>query len=428
MIGLFLIFFIIIKLVKLSKSSSIFKTINLINGNYLLINRKGIYTYDNNSLLLIKSYNFENELIDLEIKSISYFEINDSIFILIKNNLYIFNNKGEFKSIYNLFENSEINYYSINLYKYSDFSECLYFIEYIDLNNNLIINLYKYDFSLNDNIIINSKEFNIEKNNKINCNIMINSNNENYMTCFFIGEKNNEIIAYNFYIEDDNTYNNINIKKYSNNNYIKTINSEISSEQIKSLICFINYLDIINCIIYDINTFTFIEYINPLNCHTINFDDSYYLFNIEKYIDSNNYFLYYFFSSNEFSLIIFNENFEIISDIIDYKINKSIINKNIPYFSIISSSNEINVLYEDGNYSYFINKPENEYVDMIKMETNIEKESIEKKMNKILKNIEMGNSYEIISDEYKIRIDLLKRQNNDTYIEFLSCEDKLSNL
>ena len=208
---------------------------------------------------------------------------------------------------------------------------------------------------------------------------MINSNNENYMTCFFIGEKNNEIIAYNFYIEDDNTYNNINIKKYSNNNYIKTINSEISSEQIKSLICFINYLDIINCIIYDINTFTFIEYINPLNCHTINFDDSYYLFNIEKYIDSNNYFLYYFFSSNEFSLIIFNENFEIISDIIDYKINKSIIINNIPYFSIISSSNEINVLFEDGNYSYFINKPENEYVDMIKMETNIEIKSIEKK-------------------------------------------------
>ena len=49
-------------------------------------------------------------------------------------------------------------------------------------------------------------------------------------------------------------------------------------------------------------------------------------------------------------------------------------------------------------------------------------------MNKILKNIEVGNSYEIISDEYKIKIELLKRQNNDTYIEFLSCEDKLSNL
>ena len=89
------------------------------------------------------------------------------------------------------------------------------------------------------------------------------------------------------------------------NNYIKTINSEISSEQIKSLICFINYLDIINCIIYDINTFTFIEYINPINCCIINFEDSCYLFNIEKYADSNNYFLYYFFSSNEFSLIIF---------------------------------------------------------------------------------------------------------------------------
>ena len=102
-------------------------------------------------------------------------------------------------------------------------------------------------------------------------------------------------------------------------------------------------------------------------------------FNIEKYVDSNNYFLNYFVSSNEFSLIKFNENFEIISDIIDYKINKSIINNNIPYFSIISSSNEINVLYEDGNYSYFINKPENEYVDMIKMETNIEIKSIEKK-------------------------------------------------
>ena len=280
----------------------IFKTIYLNNGNYLIINKKGIYTYNNNPFLLINSYNLENELLDIEIESISYFEIIKyySIFILIKNKLFIFNNEGEFKYICNISEISETNY-SMTLYKYSEFSECFYFIEYRDLSNNFFINLYRYDFSSNKNIILSSKELNITYDNIFECQTMINSNKENYLTCFFIGKNNKDLLVYNFNIGDDNNLYHMIEKKYSNNNIIKMIKSETSIDKTKSLICFINDINNINCILYDLNTKIFIEFINPINDYIFISNSSFYAFNIEKNFDSNNFYLYYFFSSKEFS-------------------------------------------------------------------------------------------------------------------------------
>ena len=111
--------------------SSVINNIVLTNGNYLIINQNGIYTYDKDSLLIINSYDFNNsnELEDRYIEKVSYFELldNNSIFALIKNNLYIFSIEGIYKNYYKLSENLEI-YYSINLFK-SNSIECYYFVE-----------------------------------------------------------------------------------------------------------------------------------------------------------------------------------------------------------------------------------------------------------------------------------------------------------
>ena len=113
----------------------------------------------------------------------------------------------------------------------------------------------------------------------------------------------------------------------------------------------------------------------------------------------------------------------------DYKIDKSILNNYIPYYSVILTSNDIISIYNDLNFSFAKIEPEYEYIDMIKMETNIPLDSIGKKMNKIMKNIQIGNSYQFFGDKYNIKINLLNKFNkNETFIEFLLCKEKLGNL
>ena len=113
----------------------------------------------------------------------------------------------------------------------------------------------------------------------------------------------------------------------------------------------------------------------------------------------------------------------------DYKIDKSILNNYIPYYSVILTSNNIISIYNDLNFSFAKIEPEYEYIDMIKMETNIPLDSIGKKMNKIMKNIQIGNSYQFFGDKYNIKINLLNKFNkNETFIEFLLCKEKLGNL
>ena len=101
------------------------------------------------------------------------------------------------------------------------------------------------------------------------CELMINSNNDNLLTCFFENENPKEIIASSFNVDETTNIINIyNTNTYSNNG-IKIIKSYISSDKKKSLICFIDNSNYGNCIIYNLNEFS--EYtFNPSlnNCLT----------------------------------------------------------------------------------------------------------------------------------------------------------------
>ena len=421
-------FLFIITIFIKSNCSSIFKTITLNNGNYLIINKNGLYTYNKDSLSLIESYKID--LDETIIEKISYFELSekDSIFILIKNNLFIFSNEGKFKYKYNIFENKEINNISINYFKSPNLIECQYFIEYTNSNNNLVIELYKYDVSLNSNNLIDSKEFNIIINNSFSCQVMINTNNEEYLTCFYESENQKNLLSSKFYVDSNNK-----IAYLNNNNYqvngAKMIKSEISYNKIKSLICFINNLDNGSCLIYDINENKFSEYITPLNnCLSTSFSS----FSIEQLDNDYNYLLYCFYSSTELSIVKLNKEFQIISDINDYKVDYSSLEECKDYYfpTILYTLNKINILSNcniNDNFSLIIYGTEQEFIDISNMKTNIPLSSIEIKMNKIMSEIQIGNSYFIKGDDYNVTISLINEEKEGTYTELLGCEEKLRN-
>ena len=423
------IFFIII-FIKIKKTFSNFKTIILNNGNYLIINKNGIYTYDKNSLLVLKFYNFENRLESEEdtlIRNIPYFELYsyNSIFILILNNLFIFSLEGDFKYKFSIFNGININKHSLNFFRCPNSLECLFFVEYINSNNKLVIELYQYNFPLNTNTLLSSTESNIKIENNLNCHLMINSNNENFITCFFEGKNNNDILTTTFLVNSINEIIYFNSKTYSINN-VKLVKSIISGDKIKSLVCFIDIFNNTKCLIYNINAYEFSDNINPLkNC----LYNSFYSFNIIKALDSNNYFLYCFYSSNELSLISLDGYFNIISDEKDYLIRNLLIKECKEYYfsNLLYSSYSISILSSCEKESFSLVKYplEEEYIDMINMNTNIPQNSIERNINKIMSKIQIAYSYQIVGEDYNISISKIEEQNNGTFIDFLYCKEKL---
>ena len=417
--------------IKINIVASSFKTIILNNGNYLIINNNGIYTYDKNSLLILKSYNFENTVESqnqILIENIPFFELYsyNSIFILIMDNLFIFSLEGDYKyKLYN-FKKININKYSLNFFKCLNSIECLYFVEYINTDNNLVIELYQYNFSLNSNSLLSLTKSNIKIENKIYCHLMINSNNENYITCFSEGKNNNDILGTTFFVNNiNNEINYFNSKTYSINS-VKLIKSVISDDKTKSLVCFSDIFNNTKCLLYDINTLEFSDNIIPLkNC----LYNIFYSFNIIKSLDSNNYFLYCFYSSNELSLISLDRYFNIISDFKDYFIKNNLINKcNEYYYSyLLYSSYSMNILSSCEKESFSLAKYplEEEYIDMINMKTNIPQTSIYRNINKIISKVQIRNYYKIKGEDYNISISKLEEQNNGYFIDFLNCKEKL---
>ena len=438
--NLFFIFLFFAHFLMVNMSSN-FKNIILDNGDILIINKNGIYAYNKNTFLISKSYNFESSLQinTKDIEQISHFKFSPNsgdkyYFILVNNILFIFSSDGEFKYKYTISSETNTNY--ITPFKFINSNQCKYFVEYVNSNNNLVIKLFEYDFYSNSNNLLSTNELNIlnssgnkMKNivNNLCCELMINSNNDNLLTFFFENENPKEIIASSFNVDETTNIINIyNTNTYSNNG-IKIIKSYISSDKKKSLICFIDNSNYGNCIIYNLNEFS--EYtFNPSlnNCLT----NSLSYLSIEKPIDSNNYFIYCFYSSSEFSLIELDDNFEIIQNSKDYKINLSSINNCNEYYFIplIINSNDINILLNCNKDSFFLSKyeAEEEYIDITNSATNIPLKSIQNKIDKFLDIISIGNKYNILGEEFNIKITSID-DKQDSNTDFLTCEEKIRN-
>ena len=420
----------------------IFKSIILNNEKNIIINQNAIYIYNKESHSIINNYifDFSSEISFLDIDKISYFLFSPNsgdkfYFILIKNYIYILSSEGEFRYKYIILDNAQPSFYSITPFKFTNSDECEYFMQYI-YNDLLIIKLYKFNFVSNLNELLNNFEGNIFSSsgnrmkiasNNFSCELMKNSNNDNLLTCFFQNENPKEIIASSFIVDtsNGNLINEYNTKTYLNNG-AKIIKTNLSSDSKKSLVCYIDNSDTSNCLIYNLDDFSEININPPLNnCLSSLLS----LFNIDKIIDTNQYYIYCFYSSTEFGIIKLDNNFEVIDNSKDFLIKEDLV-EDCPeyYFTPLFDSN-INAILNcnKGKFTFSIEEVEEEYANTIIGKSNIPLLSIKRNANNILKSILPGNIYNIKGDKYNIKISPIGNKQG-TYIEFLSCEEKIQNL
>ncbi len=158
------------------------KPIFLSNENYLIIKIDGIYTYNMHSNRETKHL-FKNELQKNETKNIFYFKDGlpeNNIFIFIKDFMYIYSIEGELIKNVKVFEKDYTNFYNI-IFPYKLTSKnglnLIYYYIVVDKNhkNNIIIDIYKYNYLLNYNILYYSNEIKFSKSE-----IDIYSNNTNF--------------------------------------------------------------------------------------------------------------------------------------------------------------------------------------------------------------------------------------------------------
>ena len=438
-----IIIVILLNLVKIDMHP-IFKSIILNNEKNIIINQNGIYIYNKESYSIINSYTFysSSEISFLDIDKISYFLFSPNTgdkyyFILIKNTIYILSSEGEFRHKYIILDNdAQPNFYSITPFNFIISDEAEYFIQYI-YNDHLIIKLYKFNFVSNSNELLNTFEANILSSsgnrmkiasNNFSCELMKNSNNDNLLTCFFQNENPKELIASSFTVDtgNGNLINEYNTKTYLNNG-AKIIKTNLSSDSKKSLVCYIDNSDISNCLIYNLDDFSEIN-INPTlnNC----LSNLLSLFNIDKIIDINQYYVYCFYSSTEFGIIKLDNNFEVVENSNDFLIREDLVEDcSEYYFNPLFDSNNMNALLNcnKGKFTFSIEEVEEEYVNTIIGKSNIPLLSIRRNGNNILNSIVPGNIYNIKGDKYNIKISPIGNIQG-TYIEFLSCEQKLKNL
>jgi len=432
----------ILNLVKIDMHP-IFKSIILNNEKNIIINQNGIYIYNKDSQSIINSYTFaSSEISFLDIDKISYFLFSPNTgdkfyFILIKNIIYILSSEGEFRYKYIILDdNVQINFCSITPFNFANSDESDYFIQYI-YNDRLIIKLYKFNFVSNSNELLNTFEGNILSSsgnrmkiasNNFSCELMKNTNNDNLLTCFFQNENPKEIIASSFTVDtsNGNLINEYNTKTYLNSG-AKIIKTNLSSDSKKSLVCYIDNSDASNCLIYNLDDFSEIS-INPSlnNC----LSNLLSLFDVDKITDINQYYIYCFYSSTEFGIIKLDNNFGLIENSNDFLIREDLVEDcSEYYFTPLFDSNNINAILNcnKGKFTFSIEEVEEEYVDTTIGESNIPLMSIQRNVNNILKSLVSGNIYNIIGNKYNIKISPIGNTQG-TYIEFLSCEDKLNNL
>ena len=173
--------------------------ISLTNGNFLLINEKGIFTYDYSFSKIIYKYYFSrknkyknNNIIISEISN------NNKEYILCLNHkiLYFFNEYGEYITsieLNSIFFNSDIS--EINPYKI--INSYLFFIVIFHNNSSqTFIKIIRLNILLKIIYEFKPIKFNSLLNSKINCHIMNSLSYGEVLACFYL---NNEY-PYSFYV------------------------------------------------------------------------------------------------------------------------------------------------------------------------------------------------------------------------------------
>ena len=202
--------------------------------SYFVALDTGLYLYDLNTYDCALIYEFDNSKITVSTKSLNITEFYDGnnayIFCLVKEHLFIFNEKTNKTFNYIINEITENDYYNIMPYKIEN-NNINFIIAFNNDTSNLIF--YYYDFNLYENIS-EPKEIIIENMNIRNKMVRCQLNSyKSFIKCFYYSKINGEN---NYFSYSKFSINNTNIQKEET----KNITVENTINQIKSAMSYNN--------------------------------------------------------------------------------------------------------------------------------------------------------------------------------------------
>ena len=247
------------------------QSIQLLNGNFLMIHQNGIDICNKGLTKIIKTefiFTDDEKITPDKMKNIIIKQSTDGyIYSLINDNIYIFNELGNllYKSA-KINQDKTPNYYSLTIKDNYHF--------YIGLITNNFLNIYYYEYNLTSNTIINIAESgDISKNEKylffleteyvfenkgFNCYIMKHQTVGDTLTCFFITSSNGKLYWNIEFLELDGTSiiehkNLASIRKEIVYMFIGYFKIDINLDKNKALICCLSGYNNDFCFSYDIS-------------------------------------------------------------------------------------------------------------------------------------------------------------------------------
>ena len=423
------------------------KAIKLINENIFIIHKDGIDIYDSSlsktikSIIIfsendkIKSHDIYNKIVIAKYNESNY----EYIFTIINNKVYIINSDEGI--LYNSDSiNSLLNGENYSLIPIKKIDNIFYYmISFINKNYCFQLLLFMYDnknhkneLSYSNNgfnyTVINKKSF-LFKNNLLTCQLMKKSSKNDVIVCFYFINSFQKILTNSFIIMNnssfiiENTNNKINLPNEITE--IKIINSLINYDNSKIFIYFSALSGKEYIYTYFINNNSFSEYIElNQNCKFIY---SGIQFNYVR--DTEQYLLSCVNDKKYINLVIFNKNFEYLSEYninkLEYKLGYSIVYSLIRnnYIIISDKSQELNNFYQILNEKKLkFNKPESfTEIKMRKMEEKNDCGDLEKCLTctedsihrKLCQQCNNNKNYYQINPSY-INLD---NSTNDTYVD-----------
>ena len=474
----FLILFM--KLIKIINIPN-FKSIKLSSKNdYYFITSKGIYFFNNSNNEISSKFIFNDPQIltsNEEFENISFELFSDDYFIaLIKNYVYfysIYNRQSSPKTYFfkiginSNFSQILISDYKTNFFWHFDF---YFLIVFKDSDNKLNINSYSsyyYYYFYDPKIdLIFEKKFDIYSNN-FNCQLMKPNSDKEIVTCF-IDNNLKELVAENFEIYNNYIIEHINSTKIEVEKYdLKIIKSLLSLNKTLSFVCYINTNNDCDCLIYNVITNEWSNYMRYLKNHSKNISS----LDIIYFENRNEIFIHCFQSPIDFVLIKLNKYFEVKEKETNeiFSIDEQLIENCSEFYLsslVYDTNNELKIFGNcDGVISKYkikkISFPESEFFSTINtidlpqenismtevtlnstLEQNLNYDILKKmplindfkleelsfKLNTLIEKIDIGKTYEIPGDDFNLIIAPTQNYNdmtNITHVNFLRCENIL---
>ena len=327
---------------------------SLDNGNIFIIHNNGVYICDKSLSNILKSpilFSSENQLTKEDLSKIIITKLEEkALFCLIKDSIFIFDNQGNFLSQKNIIPTlieGIPNTYTLFGAKENEYSYQFYIG--FAINYKLYLQSYEFNLYYNSTEIMKANYDGINcclqvgsscqnkniKNDILNCHIMIDSNKNESIICFYIIDDDQEYFGIGKFQADGGSFKRSNTKcKNHEIDKVATIKSVLSSDSQKAFICVIFISGENNCFNYDYSN-DYIEgfNLNYLNCNNNICQKNIFSLNVYYFSDKNEYIFGCSGEKNNITTCVFNNNFLNYEEINNIYKNEN--DENINSFSYI---------------------------------------------------------------------------------------------